>query len=124
MKRKYFFLGFLETLFGLLGFIFHVYLNFFTFSSFLLARLFTPIKLTGTSNCSGKDFSLSIDQTTKKATLKFCKLVTSAGIGDDARIKNTITKTLTQFSTVTTVVILDRGGNCMGDESGMNACMM
>ena len=85
--------------------------------------LFTPIMLTGTSNCSGKDFSLSIDQTAKKATLKFCRSVTSAGVGDDARIQNTIDKTLTQFSTVTSVVILDKGGNCFGDESGLNSCL-
>lgn len=48
MKRKYIFiLGFLEMVFGLLGFIFHIYLNFFTFSSFLGIMVSTHSFLSG-----------------------------------------------------------------------------
>jgi hypothetical protein len=83
--------------------------------------LFNPIKLSGDSNCSGKDFTLSIDDA-KKATLKFCKTVESAGVGDDARMKNVITYDLKQFPTVEKVVILTKDGNCLGDLSGQNLC--
>ena len=85
--------------------------------------LFSPIKgkLQGDSNCSGKDFSLSVADRT--ARLKFCKTVASAGIGDDARITSTVTDTLKQFSSVDSVVILTRDGNCFGDQSGQNRCL-
>jgi len=85
--------------------------------------LFTPIELGGTSNCDGDDFTLIINQQTKKARLQFCKEIVSAGIGDDARIISTVNGTLTQFSTVDEVIILTRDGNCFGDESGMNQCL-
>jgi hypothetical protein len=84
-------------------------------------KLFTPLKLTGTSNCEGKDFLLTIDQA-RKATLKFCKNVVSAGVGDDARISTLIEKTLLQFSTVSKVVILTNNNDCFGDQSGMQLC--
>lgn len=78
------------------------------------------IKLTGNSNC-GSDFSLSINQ--QVAQLKFCKTFTSGGVGDVARTKSSINATLRQFSTVKSVVILDKNGNCWGDESGENLCL-
>ena len=78
------------------------------------------IKLTGNSNC-GSDFSLSINQ--KVARLRFCKTFTSGGVGDVARTKSSINATLRQFSTVKSVVILDKNGNCWGDESGENLCL-
>ncbi len=85
--------------------------------------LYTPVKLTGVSNCNGKDFLLSIDKNNKIATLKFCKVITSGGIGDDARIKTTIENTLEQFSTVDEVTILTKDNHCFGDESGMDLCL-
>lgn len=85
--------------------------------------LFSPLKgkLQGDSNCNGKDFSLSVSNRT--ARLKFCKTVASAGTGDDARITSTVTDTLQQFSTVDSVIILTRDGNCFGDMSGQNRCL-
>jgi hypothetical protein len=79
-----------------------------------------PIALSGSSNCSDKDFSLDI--TLKKATMKFCKTVVSNGIGDDARIKTVIEKTLSQFDTIDSVLILTKDGSCFGDQSGQNSC--
>ncbi len=79
-----------------------------------------PIKFRGTSNC-GKDFTLST--TNGIARLKFCKSIVSAGIGDDARQKSSINATLKQFSTIKSVIILDKNGNCLGDESGDNLCL-
>jgi len=79
-----------------------------------------PINLQGTSNC-GSDFRLSIASNT--ARLKFCRQVVSAGVGDDARILSSLNTTLKQFSTVQSVIILDRRGNCLGDMSGENRCL-
>ena len=84
------------------------------------AGLTTPLKLSGDSNCAGKDFSLNIVK--KVATLKFCKLVKTSGIGDDARVKSVISENLKQFSTIEKVVILTRDNACFGDESGLDLC--
>jgi hypothetical protein len=82
--------------------------------------LIDTIKLTGKSNC-GSDFTLSINQ--QVARLQFCKNFPSGGVGDVARTKSSINATLKQFSTVKSVVILDKNGNCWGDESGENLCL-
>lgn len=85
--------------------------------------LFSPLKgkLQGESNCSDKDFTLSV--ASRIARLKFCRTVVSAGIGDDARISATVSDTLEQFSSVDSVIILTRDGNCFGDQSGQNQCL-
>jgi spore germination protein GerM len=78
--------------------------------------------LTGPSNCDGEDFLLSIaDDGT--ATVQFCRLVVSAGIGQDARVMNQIEATLTQFDTVDDVILLNREGRCLFDPSGMDLCL-
>lgn len=79
-----------------------------------------PIQLSGSSNC-GDDFRLAVVGDT--AMLKFCRSVVSAGIGDDARIKSSLTATLKQFSSIRSVILLDRNGNCLGDMSGENRCL-
>ena len=83
-------------------------------------NLIAPIQLQGSSNC-GKDFTLSISNGV--ATLRFCKSVLSSGSGDDGRQKSSINTTLKQFSTINSVIILDRNGNCLGDQSGENICL-
>ncbi len=80
----------------------------------------SAITLSGESNC-GKDFTISISANV--ARLQFCKQVVSAGIGDDARAISSLDASLKQFSTVRSVVILDREGNCLGDMSGENRCL-
>ena len=82
--------------------------------------LIDPIEFKGSSNC-GKDFTISI--TNGIAKLKFCKSVLSAGIGDDARQKSSINATLKQFPTINSVILLDRNGNCLSDQSGENTCL-
>lgn len=83
--------------------------------------------ITGPSNCQGQnlvggsDFLLSI--VGGKATLRFCRDITSGGIGDDARIKTEVERTLLQFPTVQKVVLLLKNGNCLGDMSGLNLCL-
>jgi hypothetical protein len=83
-------------------------------------NLIAPIQLRGSSNC-GKDFTLSISNGV--ATLRFCKSVLSSGSGDDARQKSSINATLKQFSTINSVIILDRNGKCLSDQSGENTCL-
>jgi hypothetical protein len=78
------------------------------------------IRLTGNSNC-GQDFMLSVDR--GLARLKFCRQVISGGIGDDARAISSINATLKQFPLVKEAIILDRNGNCFGDQSGENMCL-
>lgn len=78
------------------------------------------IQLKGSSNCAS-DFNLSISNGT--ARLQLCRTITSAGVGDDARAKSSLTATLKQFSSVQSVIILDRNGNCFGDMSGDNRCL-
>lgn len=84
--------------------------------------------LTGTSNCGGADFELSMNTKASTpqqgtATLKFCRVVSTAGIGTDAAIRSEITASLAQFSTIKKVIILTNGGSCFADESGMNLCL-
>ncbi len=80
----------------------------------------SAVQLRGTSNC-GSDFKLSISQ--GSARLQFCRTIVSAGVGDDARAKSSLTATLKQFSGVNSVIILDKDGNCFGDMSGENRCL-
>ena len=87
----------------------------------------------GPSNCSslpvgGPDFTLSLNMKgpqpeTGTATIKFCRLTTSGGIGADARVTAEITNTLEQFSNIKKVVILTLDGHCFGDESGKDFCL-
>ena len=88
-------------------------------------RLFSPLtnKLTGDSNCGGPDFSLSINKDTGTGTLRFCKDLITAGIGEDALITETSTQTLKQFSNINKVILLTKNGDCFGDLSGENRCL-
>jgi hypothetical protein len=80
------------------------------------------------STCGGADFKITLDHrgTTPEAgtaTLQFCRTVTTAGVGADARINSELQATLTQFSTIKKAVILTKDGNCFGDMSGQNTCL-
>lgn len=78
------------------------------------------IQLKGSSNC-GSDFKLSMSKGV--ARLQLCRIMPSAGIGDDARATSSLTATLKQFTNVKSVIILDKDGNCFGDMSGDNRCL-
>jgi hypothetical protein len=90
----------------------------------------------GTSQCpslglggvGGPDFTLTLNMkgTTPEpgtATLKFCRVSLSGGIGVDARVLAEINATLLQFATVKKVAVLNIQGHCCGDESGMDRCL-
>jgi len=84
--------------------------------------LIDPIDFQGASNCqSNQDFNIAINEGT--ARLKFCRTVPLGGVGDIARTKTAIEETLTQFSTVSDVVMLDKYGDCFQDLSGQNQCL-
>src|SRR5947209_14887829 len=85
------------------------------------AGYFTELNsmLSGPSNCSaphpigGPDFTLTLNKkgTVSEpgtATLKFCRTISSAGIGTDARAQAEINATLKQFSNIKKVVILTK----------------
>jgi hypothetical protein len=84
--------------------------------------------LTGASNCGGADFTITLNMRathpqTGAATLRFCRTLSLPGELTDARIKAEITKTLTQFPTITSVTIITREGHCFGDLSGQDKCL-
>ena len=77
--------------------------------------------LRGPSSCAGRDFQLSIRDGV--ATVRFCRAMTSAGIGQDARVRAQIEATLTQFSTIRSTRLLTSDGHCLFDESGQDRCL-
>ena len=92
-------------------------------ASEVAAGMFTPIKLSGESNCDGGNFRYTTSS--NKLTFTFCKQLTLAGIGDDARISAVISETIAANSGTIPpeVIIIDRNGNCLGDQSGQNTCL-
>lgn len=100
------------------------------------AGYFTELNtmLSGPSICSaplpvgGPDFVLTLNMKGPfpeqgTATVKFCRTLSSAGIGADARVTAEITTTLKQFSNINKVVILTKDGHCFGDGSGKDLCL-
>lgn len=82
--------------------------------------LIEALQLKGKSNC-GQDFTVAIKEGIAK--VQFCRSIPSSGVGYDARAISAIEATLKQFSTVKSVVILNREGDCFGDLSGENSCL-
>jgi hypothetical protein len=77
--------------------------------------------LKGASSCSGRNFQIGITNGT--ATVRFCRTVTSAGAGHDARIRSQIEATLRQFETVRAVRLIASTGRCLFDQSGQDRCL-
>ncbi len=89
--------------------------------------------ISGASTCGGADFQITLNthvdphtgtSTTQNgaAVVAFCKTVSLPGDLSGGRIKTQITKSLTQFATVTSVQILTKDGHCFDDLSGQNNC--
>lgn len=77
--------------------------------------------LVGPSQCGGPDFTIRIEAGV--ATVQFCRVVSSAGIGQDARVMSALDATLHQFSTVQHMRFLTPDGDCLFDMSGENRCL-
>ncbi len=77
--------------------------------------------LRGPSSCGGPAFTLRISEGT--ATMRLCRAMSSAGIGQDARTRSQIDATLRQFGSVRRVVLLTAEGDCLFDMSGLNLCL-
>lgn len=86
------------------------------------AGYFTDVRLRNdASNCNGADFTLSIKNT--KATLRFCRTFDAVGVLSDGRANENIRATLLQFSSVRSVVVLNKDGHCQFDLSGEDRCL-
>lgn len=94
------------------------------------ANYFTPLpgSLTGSSNCGGPDFTITLNMKgttpeTGTATLRFCRPTQLAGDLTGGIISAEINATLKQFPTIHKVVILNSSGSCFDDLSGQNLCL-
>jgi hypothetical protein len=96
---------------------------------------FTPIKLdiVTPSNCPiaptlssnfNKDFKIKIESVGKSQRIgvKFCRTLSSSGIGDDARVKSVINAITKDYYPGSQLVLLDKNQDCVGDMSGLNLC--
>ena len=77
--------------------------------------------LVGTSTCGGPDFTIRIDA--GLATVRFCREISSAGIGQDARAQSALEATLRQFPTIRRTRLLSPSGDCLFEMSGENRCL-
>lgn len=82
------------------------------------------------STCPGsfRDFDLTLNHRGPKAedgtaTVQFCRRVDIPGELAGPRMTTMIVSTLTQFSVIKRVVILNNQGNCFDDLQGQNACL-
>jgi hypothetical protein len=79
-----------------------------------------PIFLSGVSNCSGKDFTLSVSSGI--ATIRFCKPIVIHGDAEEWFFRAAVLNTLKQFPTVQKVKIYISDGSCWSDMSGQDIC--
>ncbi|BCL78646.1 GerMN domain-containing protein [Ktedonobacteria bacterium brp13] len=87
-----------------------------------------PSNCNSTNSAGSTDFILTLNKKgsiaeSGTATVKFCRHITSAGVGADATINSEIVATLEQFNIIKKVVILTNEGHCFGDESGADVCL-
>ncbi|MGH2485322.1 MAG: GerMN domain-containing protein [Ktedonobacterales bacterium] len=91
---------------------------------------YTPIGgiFSGPSNCGGVDFTIALNMKGSTpaqgtATLQFCRQTSLPGDLTGAYIKAELTRTLTQFATIQSVVILNVSGGCFDDLRGGALCL-
>jgi hypothetical protein len=82
-------------------------------------KIYTPIVLSGSSNCGNGDFSTIVSG--DKITIKFCKALTTSN-AENVNIKEVLETTLKQFSGIQKVVILNSNNTCFGDTTGQDLC--
>lgn len=77
------------------------------------------VRFTNTSNCSGRDFKVSIID--RKATVQFCRSVEYSGDFSGSFITSQIVSSINQFRSVDQTRVLTREGVCFNDMSGRPA---
>lgn len=77
------------------------------------------IFFTSNSNCSGKDFSISIGN--GDATIRFCRNTSLTGDMSGFIVEEQIDKTLKQFSSIKRVRMLNANGDCINNMSGLES---
>lgn len=85
------------------------------------AGYFATARLRNDTSTFGGDFTLTI--TDGVATLQFCKTFDHLGVVADGQAESEIKASLTQFSTVKKVIILNKSGDCEFNLSGLNLCL-
>ncbi|HEU5348423.1 MAG TPA: GerMN domain-containing protein, partial [Ktedonobacterales bacterium] len=87
--------------------------------------LYTPLEgaLSGASTCNGADFKITLNwnrthSEAGTATLQFCRDVRGLGDTPSAVARMEITRTMTQFASIKTVVITYKNGSCFDDLIG------
>jgi hypothetical protein len=84
--------------------------------------------LSGTSNCGGPDFAITLDKRGSvpepgTATLQFCRAVGIPGELAGARMVAEINATLKQFPNIMKDIILNESGHCFNDLRGGDMCL-
>ncbi len=73
------------------------------------------------SDCEGADFQITSLEN-NIATLRFCRTVIGLGSFADGQFLTSLGKTITQFSNVKRVIILNKDNSCLFDQSGLDNC--
>ncbi len=77
------------------------------------------VEFTSVSNCSGKDFKISI--AARRATIQFCRGTQLLGDFSGSFATAQIAQTVNQFSTVDSTRVLNVDGGCFNDMAGLPA---
>lgn len=76
----------------------------------------TSVVFTSESDCGGKDFAITVKN--GLADIRFCRDTSLAGDTSGFIVENQIAETMKQFSTIDSVRIQTKSGNCFNDMRG------
>jgi hypothetical protein len=77
--------------------------------------LFGGIGLNGDSNCNDQDFKIIAEDGSIK--LQFCREYSDGGVSDDALQREQIIKTISGISGQSNILVLDKSGKCLFNQS-------
>lgn len=79
------------------------------------------INISGESNCNGSWFEIS-SPTSTTLQIKFCRTIQISGTTENL-VEESLTKTVTDNSNYTKVIVLNREGTCLFNSNGENKCL-
>lgn len=79
------------------------------------------LDLRGNSVCDGANFTTDVTENT--LTVKFCRDLMLSGVLADASVQDAMKRSLLGIEGISKVIFLNKDGNCMFDESGLNLCL-